>query len=218
LGILTLVFCSCSDEVPARDLQQPTSSSWEHQGGHVFIHAESSLYSLPCSPIEMEVPNPTYQWVHDREDSKFLSVSEQGHLLFKQFQAGDSGNYSCTISYTERGLPVSQTFHYSVLGYHILGGLETVLLFQSKLCEEEQTKRFLWILQETLGHLAAEQHCKFQLTGSSCFPTLNEPLHEVFVQVQLQVSLFGPHWDEHCSSHDPEMVTDCYRKAVQHNL
>lgn len=32
------------------------------------------------------------------------------------------------------------------------------------------------------------------------------------------VSLFGPHWDEHCNSQDMEMVTDCYRKTVRHNL
>nr|XP_025955226.1 zona pellucida-binding protein 2-like [Dromaius novaehollandiae] len=226
LGILTLVLCSCSGKRPACRLIYATLPPWrgvQGEAGHVFIHAESSLYSLPCSPIEMEVPNPTYRWVHDREDSRFLVVSEQGHLLFKQFQAADSGNYSCTISYVERGLPVSETFHYSVLGfsptgYHVLGGLETVLLFQSKLCEEERTKRFLWLLQESLSHLTAEQHCRFQLTGASCFPALNEPSREVFVQVQLQVSLFGPHWDEHCNSQDPETVTDCYHKAVQQNL
>jgi len=49
-------------------------------------------------------------------DPKLLSVTEEGHLLFQNFQAADSGNYSCTISYTEHGLPVSQTFHYRVLG------------------------------------------------------------------------------------------------------
>lgn len=32
------------------------------------------------------------------------------------------------------------------------------------------------------------------------------------------VSLFGPHWDEHCNSQDMETVTDCYRKTVRHNL
>lgn len=31
--------------------------------GLVFIHMESSLYSLPCSPIGMEVADPTYRWV-----------------------------------------------------------------------------------------------------------------------------------------------------------
>ncbi|KAM8795307.1 zona pellucida-binding protein 2-like [Eudromia elegans] len=198
LAILTFIFYSCS--------------------GHVFIHAASSLFSLPCSPVEMEVPNPTYRWVRDKEDSRSLKVSSQGHLLFKQFRAGESGNYSCTISYMEHGLSLSQTFHYSVLGYHILGGLETVLLFQSKRCEEKWTKRFLWILQDSLSQLAAERHCKFQLMGASCFPTLNEPLRKVFVEVQLQVSFFGPHWDEHCISQDQEQVTDCYHRVVQQNI
>ncbi|KGL77685.1 Zona pellucida-binding protein 2, partial [Tinamus guttatus] len=196
----------------------PNGSSWEHQGGHIFIHAESSLFSLPCSPTGMEVPNPTYHWVHDKEDHGNLKVSEQGHLLFKEFQAGESGNYSCTISYMERGLSKSQTFHYSVLGYHVLGGLETVLLFQSKRCEEKWTKKFLWILQDSLNQVAAKQHCKFQLMGFSCFPTLNEPLHKVFVEVQLQVSFFGPHWDERCVSQDQEKVANCYHRVIQQNI
>lgn len=32
----------------------------------IFIHMESSLYSLPCSPMEMGVEDPTYHWVQDR--------------------------------------------------------------------------------------------------------------------------------------------------------
>lgn len=34
--------------------------------GLVFIHLESSHYSLPCSPAKMEVADPGYQWEQDR--------------------------------------------------------------------------------------------------------------------------------------------------------
>ncbi|KAM6295421.1 zona pellucida-binding protein 2-like [Aegotheles albertisi] len=196
----------------------PDSSSWEHQGGLVFIHMESSLYSLPCSPIEMEVADPTYHWVQDRADTKLFSVTKEGHLLFQHFQAHDSGKYSCTMSYMKHGIPVSHTFHYNVFGYHVLGGLDTVLLFYSKLCEDEWTKRFVWVLQEKLRQLEIEQHCKLQLTATVCFPSLSNPSDEFIIQVQLEVSLFGPHWDEHCNSQDMEMAIDCYRRTVQHNL
>ncbi|NWY50474.1 ZPBP2 protein, partial [Chionis minor] len=186
--------------------------------GLVFVHTESSRYSLPCSPIEMDVADPTYRWVQDGAAPKLFSVTKEGHLLFQRFQAGDSGKYSCTVSYMRHGIPVSQMFHYSILGYHVLGGLDTVLLFHSKLCKDEWTKRFLRGLQDKLRQLEMEQHCKLQLNATFCFPSLNNPWDEFIVQVQLEVSLFGPHWDEHCHSQDMETLTDCYRRTVQHNL
>ncbi|NXL92074.1 ZPBP2 protein, partial [Alectura lathami] len=216
--ILTLVLCSYSGQPAFLPGDPPASSSWEYHGSNVFIHMNSSLYSLPCSTVEMEVANPTYSWQQDRSDPKLLSVSEDGHLLFQHFQADDSGNYSCTISYMEHGLPVSQTFHYSVLGYHVLGSLETLLLFHSKLCEEKWTKRFLWNLQDRLKQLEIEQHCKIQLKTTACFPSVDETWDEFVVQAQLEVSLFGPSWDEHCRSQGVEEDTVCYRKTVQHNL
>ncbi|KAF1641363.1 Zona pellucida-binding protein 2, partial [Eudyptes chrysocome] len=218
IGILTLVLCSCSGQPVSLPWDLPAISGWEHQGGLVFIHTESSLYSLPCSPIEMEVADPTYRWVQDRAAPKLFSVTKEGHLLFQHFQAGNSGKYSCTISYVKHGVPVSQTFHYSIFGYHVLRGLDAVLLFHSKLCEDERTKRFLWVLQDKLRQLEIEQHCKLQLNATFCFPSLNNPSEEFIIQVQLEVSLFGPHWDKHCNSQDMETVTDCYCKTVWHNL
>lgn len=43
--------------------------------GLVFIHMDSSLYSLPCSPIEMEVADPTYHWVQDRAGKVLAPLS-----------------------------------------------------------------------------------------------------------------------------------------------
>lgn len=43
--------------------------------GLVFIHMDSSLYSLPCSPIEMEVADPTYRWVQDRAGKVLAPLS-----------------------------------------------------------------------------------------------------------------------------------------------
>ncbi|KFQ53295.1 Zona pellucida-binding protein 2, partial [Nestor notabilis] len=218
MGILTLVLCSCSGQTVSLPWARPPASSWEHQGGFVFIHMGSSLYTLPCSPIDMEVADPTYHWRQDRPVPRLLSVTKEGHLLFQHFQAADSGRYSCTISYTKRRIPVSQTFHYSILGYHVPGGLDTVLLFHSKFCGDEWTKRFLHDLQDKLRQLEMEQHCKLQLSVTFCFPLLNSPSDEFIVQVQLEVSLFGPSWDEHCNSQDSELVTGCYRRTVRHNV
>lgn len=75
---------------------------------------------------------------------------------------------------------------FSLTGYHMPGGLEILLLFQSKLCEDEWTKRFLWDLHERLKQLETEQHCKLQFTTSSCFPSLNNPSDEFIIQVQLE--------------------------------
>ncbi|NXS52257.1 ZPBP2 protein, partial [Brachypteracias leptosomus] len=186
--------------------------------GLVFIHTESSLYSLPCSPAEMEVADPTYHWVQDNAAPRLLSVTEEGHLLFQHFQAGDSGNYSCTISYTEHGALVSQTFHYSIFGYHVPENLDTVLHFQGKFCGDEWTKSFLWHLQQKLKQLEIQHHCKLQLTSTFCFPSLSKPSDDFVVQVQLEVSPFGPQWDEVCNPQDVETVTDCYHRTVQHNL
>ncbi|KFO86543.1 Zona pellucida-binding protein 2, partial [Buceros rhinoceros silvestris] len=218
MGILASVLCSCSGQLGSLPWDLSDVSSREHQGGLVFIHLESSSYSLPCSPAKMEVADPDYQWEQDRADPKLFPVTKEGHLLFQHFQAGDSGRYSCTIFYMEHGIPASQTFHYSILGYHVLGGLDTVLLFQTTVCEDEWTKRFLQDLQRKLRHMEIKQHCKFQLASASCFPSLSNHLDEFIVQVELEVSPFGPHWDEHCNSQDMERLTDCYHKTVQHNL
>uniref|UniRef100_A0A8C2YG75 Zona pellucida-binding protein 2-like n=1 Tax=Coturnix japonica TaxID=93934 RepID=A0A8C2YG75_COTJA len=198
VGILTLVLWSCS--------------------GDVFIHMASSLYSLPCSTIDLEVANPTYEWVRDGAGPKLLSVTEEGHLLFQNFQAADSGNYTCTVSYTEHGLPVSQTFHYRVFGYHVLGGLETLLVFHSKLCEDEWNKMFLWDLLEMLKQLEIELHCKIRPKKTVCFPSADNPSNEFVVQIQLEVSFFGPNWDEQCKPQGVEVDIDCYRKTVQQSL
>ncbi|XP_014811961.1 PREDICTED: zona pellucida-binding protein 2-like [Calidris pugnax] len=217
MQILTLVLCSCSGKAAALPWNLPSNSSREYQADRVFIHTESSQYSLPCSPIDMKVADPTYQWVQDKAAPKLLSVTKEGHLLFQHFQAGDSGKYSCTISYKKHGVPVSQTFHYSVFGYHVPGGLDIVLLFHSTLCEDKWTKKFLWDLQEKLRQLEIEQHCKVQL-AATCFPSLNNPSDEFIIQVRLEVSLFGPQWDEPCNSQNMEKAIDCYHKTVQHNL
>ncbi|NXN27276.1 ZPBP2 protein, partial [Nycticryphes semicollaris] len=225
MQILALVLCSCSGERSDCFLQCPVIPQMHPQllslfSGLdlVFIHMESSQYSLPCSPIDMKVTDATYHWVQDRADPKLISVTKEGHLLFQHFQAGNSGKYSCTISYKKHRVPVSQTFHYKIFGYHVPGGLDTVLLFHSTLCEDKWTKKFLWDLQDKLRQLEIEQHCKVQLTATFCFPSLNNPSDEFIIQVQLEVSLFGPQWDEPCNSQNVEKVTDCYRKTVQHNL
>lgn len=74
----------------------------------------------------------------------------------------------------------------SPTGYHVPGGLDTVLLFHSKFCEDEWTKRFLRDLQDRLRQLEMEQHCKLQLNATFCFPSLNSPSDEFIVQVQLE--------------------------------
>lgn len=75
---------------------------------------------------------------------------------------------------------------FSPTGYHVLGGLDTVLLFHSKLCKDEWTKSFLWGLQDKLRQLEIEQHCKLQFTATFCFPSLNNPSDEFIIQVQLE--------------------------------
>lgn len=75
---------------------------------------------------------------------------------------------------------------FSPTGYYVLRGLDAVLLFHSKLCDDERTKRFLWVLQDKLRQLEIEQHCKLQLTATFCFPSLNNPSDEFIIQVQLE--------------------------------
>ncbi|NXI42918.1 ZPBP2 protein, partial [Galbula dea] len=216
--ILTLVLCSCLGQPVSQPQKSPDISSQEHQEGLVFIHMGSSLYSLPCNPREMKVAEATYEWVQDGAVSRSLSVTKEGRLLLQHFQADNSGKYSCTISYRKNGVPASQTFHYSILGYHVLGGLDIVLLFHSKLCKDEWTKSFLWSLQKQLRQLETEQHCKIQVNDTFCFPSLSNSSGDFIVQVQLEVSLFGPNWDQHCKPEDMETLTDCYRSAVRENL
>ncbi|NXN97577.1 ZPBP2 protein, partial [Rhinopomastus cyanomelas] len=219
LAILTLVLCSCSGQPVSLPPDLPATSSQEHQWGLVFIHMDSSHYSLPCSPMKMKVAEPTYSWVKvGAESRKLFSITKEGHLLFQHFQANDSGMYSCTVSYKKHGVPVSQVFHYGVFGYHVLGRLEARLLFYTEGCENKWTKRFLWDLKEKMRQMEIKQHCKFHHTATFCFPTLSSHSDKFVTQVHLEVSPFGPQWDERCNSQDAKTLTDCYRRTVQYSL
>ncbi|KFV62967.1 Zona pellucida-binding protein 2, partial [Dryobates pubescens] len=218
MGILTVVLWSCSGQRVSPPWDSPAISNQEHQRGLVFIHTGSSLYSLPCSPAEMEVANVTYHWVQDKAVPKRFSVTREGHLLFRHFQASYSGMYSCTISYMKQGVPVSQTFHYSIFGYHVLGGLDILLLFHSKLCEDKLSRWFIRSLHNKLMLLKIEQHFQLQTISTFCFPPPHTSSDEFIFQVQLEVSLFGPHWDEDCNPQDTATLTDCYHTTVQHNI
>lgn len=68
----------------------------------------------------------------------------------------------------------------------MLGGLEILLVFHSKLCEDEWTKMFLWDLQERLKLLEVEQRCKIHLEATACFPSADNPSDEFVVQVHLE--------------------------------
>jgi len=67
----------------------------------------------------------------------------------------------------------------------VLGGLETLMIFHSKLCKDEWTKMFLWDLLERLKQLEVEQHCKIHPETSTCFPSADNPSNEFVVQIQL---------------------------------
>ncbi|OXB60808.1 hypothetical protein ASZ78_005246 [Callipepla squamata] len=56
------------------------SENEKERRGDIFIHMDSSLYSLPCSTTEMEVTNPTYKWVRDRPVS-LATGSNESHQL-----------------------------------------------------------------------------------------------------------------------------------------
>ncbi|KAG6938270.1 hypothetical protein G0U57_006351, partial [Chelydra serpentina] len=198
--------------------RQPAGFGVEGQTIPIFIHMDATEYSLPCSPREMHVTNATYRWAQDKRESQLLSVGTQGALTFRHFQARSSGNYSCTVSYMEHSRPRAQTFHYTVRAYHVRGGLEALLVFRSRLCQEALKRRLLWSLQEALGRVASAQRCRLVLSKSSCFPTLQEPWDEFNLQVQFQVSPFGPEWDKLCDPYNQTMVIHCYRAAVRNNL
>ncbi|KYO46516.1 hypothetical protein Y1Q_0018317 [Alligator mississippiensis] len=233
LRILALMLCICSGHrdylnygipeegesgMTTEEPRQQRGTGVEDQTTFIFIHVESSKYSLPCSPAEMYVPDRTYHWSRDGEGSQFLSVSAQGFLTFQHFRGGDSGNYSCTVSYQEDGHLRTETFHYTILGYHVTGGLEALLIFRSQVCEEGAKKRFLWLLQESLGQVVSKHHCRLLLSESTCFPTVQEPLDEFNLQVQFQVSPFGPKWDTPCTSQTQAVITDCYHSAIRSSL
>ncbi|NWI70407.1 ZPBP2 protein, partial [Todus mexicanus] len=218
MGILTLVLCSCSGKKMDVEMGVPSFCLSFSGLGIVFIHTNSSLYSLPCSPVEIEVADPIYHWVRDRPAPRAMPVTKEGHLLFQHFQTDDSGKYSCIISYVKHGIPVSQTFQYHIFGYHVVGGLDTVLLFHSMFCKDEWNEMFLQNLQKQLKQLEIKHHCEVHFTDIFCFPSLSNYSDRFIIQVQLEVSPFGPGWDEDCKSLDMEMVTDCYRYTVWYNL
>ncbi|XP_044299063.1 zona pellucida-binding protein 2-like [Varanus komodoensis] len=185
----------------------------------IFVHVGAQKVTVPCKPAKMDFVigvNPTYSWT--REDGETSSVSGDAFLTLPKFHADDSGHYACTVSFQKEGQTYTKNFYHTVVGYHIRGELQVLLIFQTSSCDKSLTSGFMKTLYEHLSQVVAHLHCELLPGNSTCFPTLEKPLDEFNLQVELKVSPFGKDWDESCSSKMDALSLGCYRSAVQTNL
>lgn len=82
---------SASSQCPEIPEMCPSSRLSFSGLGLVFIHMDSSLYSLPCSPKEMEVADPTYRWVREKA-GKVLEQAAANGLCYQRQELGRRGN------------------------------------------------------------------------------------------------------------------------------
>lgn len=78
---------SASSQCPEIPEMCPSSRLSFSGLGLVFIHMDSSLYSLPCSPKEMEVADPTYRWVREKAGKVQEQAAANG-LCYQRARAG----------------------------------------------------------------------------------------------------------------------------------
>ncbi|KAJ7332863.1 hypothetical protein JRQ81_015043 [Phrynocephalus forsythii] len=231
LGILALLFCDrpgCGQTPPdTYDSENDTSSGLENIGEPsppeamepIYVHIGAKEITLPCKPTKSEFlfgMNPSYNWSLD--NGEIHSLPGDATLTLHMFRPEDSGQYECTITYIKEGQLHTKTFYHTVVGYHIRGELEVLLVFESNSCDEILTRAFLRTLHEQLNQVVSRLHTELLVGDTTCFPTLNKPLNEFNLQVELKVSPFIKGWDESCSPKIDQLEFQCYHSAVQTNL
>ncbi|XP_042319957.1 zona pellucida-binding protein 2-like [Sceloporus undulatus] len=185
----------------------------------IFVHIGAKEITLPCKPAKSDIVfglNPTYNWTMENGGTHFLVGGAT--LTLHTFRAEDSGHYICTVSYMEEGQLHTKTFHHIVAGYHIRGELQVLLVFQSSSCDEELTRSFLKTLHEHLTEEVSDFHSDVLIGETTCFPTVDKPMDEFNLQVELTVSPFKEGWDASCYPKINELALQCYRSAIHSNL
>uniref|UniRef100_A0A6J0SR58 Zona pellucida-binding protein 1-like isoform X1 n=2 Tax=Pogona vitticeps TaxID=103695 RepID=A0A6J0SR58_9SAUR len=231
LGILALLFCDrpgCGEIPPdTHHSDNGTSSGLENVGepsppeamDPIYVHIGAKEITLPCKPSKTDVVfgmNPSYNWSLD--NGEIHALPGDATLTLHMFRPEDSGLYECSISYIKQGQLHTKTFYHTVVGYHIRGELEILLVFESSSCDEDLTRGFLRTLHEQLNQVVSRLHTEILVGDTTCFPTLNKPLDAFNLQVALKVSPFIKGWDESCSPKIDQLEFECYHSAVQTNL
>ncbi|XP_026563081.1 zona pellucida-binding protein 2-like [Pseudonaja textilis] len=184
-----------------------------------FVHIGAKEFTLPCKPEKTDVVigmNPTYNW--NLENGENLTLHSGASLILHEFRAEESGRYTCSISFTEEDQLHTISFSHTVVGYHIRGELQVLLIFQSNSCDKSLTREFVRSLHKQLSQLVSHLHCELLSGSTTCFPTVEQPLDEFNLQVELKVTPFGKDWDKSCYPQTDSMPLECYHSAVQKNL
>ncbi|KAM3841757.1 zona pellucida-binding protein 1-like [Vipera latastei] len=185
----------------------------------IFVHIGAKEFTVPCKPEKTDVVigmNSTYSW--SLENRENLTLLSDASLILHEFRAEESGRYTCSISFTEEDQLHTVTFSHMVVGYHIRGELQVLLIFQSNSCDKSLTHEFVKSLHTQLSQLVSHLHCELLSGTTTCFPTVEKPLDEFNLQVELKVTPFGKGWDKFCYPQVDSMVLECYHSAVQNNL
>ncbi|KAG8132257.1 hypothetical protein E2320_010127 [Naja naja] len=154
----------------------------------------------------------------EEKETENLTLHSGASLILHEFRAEESGRYTCSISFTEEDQLHTMTFSHMVVGYHIRGELQVLLIFQSNSCDKSLTREFVRSLHRQLSQLVSHLHCELLSGSTTCFPTVEKPLDEFNLQVELKVTPFGKDWDKSCYPQTDSMPLECYHSAVQKNL
>ncbi|KAH0618718.1 hypothetical protein JD844_018159 [Phrynosoma platyrhinos] len=157
----------------------------------IFVHIGAKEITLPCKPAKSDFVfglNPTYNWTKENGGTHFLVGDAT--LTLHTFRAEDSGHYICTV----------------------------LLVFQSSSCDEELTRAFLRTLHERLTEVVSDFHSDILIGETTCFPTVDKPMDEFNLQVELKVSPFKAGWDASCYPKIHELALQCYHSAIHSSL
>ncbi|KAK9404367.1 zona pellucida-binding protein 2-like [Crotalus adamanteus] len=155
----------------------------------IFVHIGAKEFTIPCNPEKTDAMigmNSTYKWSLENRGDLTLSGAS---LILHEFRAEDSGHYTCSISFTEEDQLHTVTFSHIVVGYHIRGELQVLLIFQSNSCDNSLMHEFVKILHTQLSQLVSHLHCELLSESTTCFPTVEKPLDEFNLQVELKVMI-----------------------------
>ncbi|XP_025025226.1 zona pellucida-binding protein 2-like [Python bivittatus] len=226
LGVIIFFLCEgpgCALFLDLYKSDNETSSGQAHveekETGLNFVHIGAKEFTVPCKPAKTDVVigmNPIYNWSLENRESPSLQAGAS--LILHEFHAEESGRYTCSISFTKEDQLHTVTFSHTVVGYHIRGELQVLLIFQSHSCDKSLTHEFVKILHAQLSQLVSHLHCELLSGSTNCFPTVEKPLDEFNLQVELKVTPFGKGWDKSCYPQVDLMALECYRSAVQNNL
>ncbi|XP_062423951.1 zona pellucida-binding protein 1-like isoform X2 [Rhea pennata] len=187
----------------------------------VYVSINSKGLILKCLTeklLKQGINDPEYQWVGPTglitKDSERLVLAE-GCLEIYNIHAGDTGSYTCKVTYVYNAKHLMTEVRFMIYVYHKPGkSLHLASEFKAESCETSEVVSFEKRLLEDLKTLIHGLQCEIQQWKMQCHAATNTIAmltHKLIFQ--FVVFPFALAFTDPCESTDCESSSNCIKKA-----